>query len=1150
MKRGDTTTSMESDMSAKKKMNRVSVRVAVLAVTALALLVSATHAANATAAARFDVKASWAPSSLPPGGEARFEVQTRNLGDSVPEETVVISDELPEGAVVSGISFLFPGGLDLSILGWCHGVGTRVATCEVVKIPEVFFFNQWTSPRNSELHPEGYLPVMVVKAEVDPSATGTGTNVATVGEEGQGVQATHTEDVSFDSKAPSFGLRSGSYLADVFDAQYPDGSPTRKSSDRPYELRVNFDFNAGLGSNPDGTLEPRVVGSVKTVEVTLPRGLVGNPEATPKCDPADYLQAGVNPVGSTGCPPDTQVGVIDLKLVPGGSKHGFAIFNNPDGAFSRVAVYNMKPPKGVPADLVFNAGGMVQGHIYPELDPAQNYAIKTVTPNISSLITARGADVSIWGVPGDPAHAKLRYFSQPGHTPALTAPYGAAIRPFLTNPMDCGFDNGGSRIRIESYNEPGKMTPVEEWHEPLNVSGCDDPRIRFEPKISLQPDNRDAGGPTGLDVHLEVPQRNDVATDAKELYPENGFVKGIATPPMKKVVTTFPEGMTLSPSAAQGLGTCTAEQISLGTNKPVTCPDNSQYGKLILHTPILPVDSQPEGFIYIAKQGDNPFHNFLALYLVIQEPDRGILVKLPGRLDLDPQTGQITTTFDDLPQLPVSDMQLKFKGGVRAGLVNPTTCGTKTIRAEFFSWHDPTTPHVVDSNYEITNKPDGSPCVPSLGQRPFAPTMNAGTLSPTAGQFSPFAFRVSRTDEDQEFSQIGVKLPEGLAAKFAGVGTCSDAGIARALSRETTAGAAALEEADPSCPASSEIGSTIVGTGVGVPLSWVPGKIYLAGPYKGAPMSMVVISPAKVGPYDLGVITVRTALEVDPVTAQATAVSDPFPQIFQGIPVRVRDIRLDVDRPSFTLNPTSCAQKQIDAHVTGTGGNLSSTADDTGADLAERFQAASCASLGFRPKLSFRLFGGTHRGAHPKFRATLRARPGDANIAGASVALPHSEFLDQSHIKTICTRVQFAQDACPAGSIYGFAKAVTPLFDEPLQGPVYLRSSSHQLPDLVAALQGPASRPVKVELSGRIDSVNGGIRNTFDVVPDAPVSEFSLTMQGGKKGLLQNSTDICASTNRATAKFSGQNGKRITLHPKMQSACGKAKKRRARHSGR
>jgi hypothetical protein len=306
---------------------------------------------------------------------------------------------------------------------------------------------------------------------------------------------------------------------------------------------------------------------------------------------------------------------------------------------------------------------------------------------------------------------------------------------------------------------------------------------------------------------------------------------------------------------------------------------------------------------------------------------------------------------------------------------------------------------------------------------------------------------------------------------------------------------------------------------------------------------MIVISPAVVGPYDLGVITVRTAVNVNPETAQGEALSDPFPQIFQGIPVRIRDIRLNLDKSGFTLNPTSCAVKQINAHITGTGGNVNSTADDTGVDLSNRFQAADCASLGFKPHLSLRLFGGTKRGAHPKFTATLKAREGDANIAGASVALPHSEFLDQGHIKTVCTRVQFAAKQCPAGSVYGHAVAKTPLFDTPLGGKVYLRSSSNQLPDLVAVLRGPDTQPVEVDLDGRIDSVNGGIRNTFELVPDAPVTEFTLTMQGGKKGLLINSTDLCKGAHRATANFAAQNGKSILLRPALKSACGAGRRR-------
>jgi hypothetical protein len=1129
---------------------RLTTLLGILATLSLWAMASIASAATAPA---YESYTAWGDANLVPGGKGQFALHIHNVGGEPGAQNLKIVDEVPEGTTISEAIWPIEGASGPNYAEFfCKIPTARVLTCE---LPGGFLSTLGLAAPGVtngflNVHPTGWTYPFYVNVNVEPSAGGTGTNTLTI--EGGGMASPHTEtvEVPFGEAQPGFAI--ATQEEDVFDGAVPTHNVVRQAGSHPFEQRVNFEFTKRTGIDPeDGSRYAVANGTIKTVEVTLPRGAIGNPEALPKCDPLDFAEQGASN-DSTGCPADTQVGYLNIHVTVGTHNYGRSplIWNIPDNPLSRVAIYNMVPPKGKAADFAFNAGIFVTGHIYPELDPAQNYAIRTVSPEISSLVQPTGAEVVFWGVPGDPAHDKFRYYQENKHEDeaALGAKFeGAAIRPLLTNPMDCGFDNGGTRTRIESYQQPGVFSPAQEYPVALNVSGCEDPRIRFKPQVSLQPDSTDAGGPTGLDVHLEVPQRNDEAKEAKELYDQSGEAIAIATPPIKKTVVTFPEGMTLSPSAAQGLGTCTAEEFGLGTDSPVTCPDNSQYGKLILHTPILPKTAQPEGFIYIAKQGDNPFHNFLSMYFVIQEPDRGILVKIPGRIDLDPNTGQITATLDDLPQFPVSDMELRFKGGVRAGLVNPSTCGTKTIRAEFFSWADPTTPHVVDSNYQITHKPDGSPCVNSLADRQFKPQMKAGTESPIAGSYSPFAFRLMRTDDDQEFSQVAAKLPMGLAAKFAGVSICSDAGVAQALSRETVAGDGALEQADPSCPASSQIGTTTVGTGVGVPLSWVPGKVYLAGPYKGAPMSMVVISPAIVGPYDLGVITVRTALDVNPETAQGEAFSDPFPLIFQGIPVRIRDIRLNLDRPDFTLNPTSCAEKQITAHVTGTGGDLASTADDTGADLSRRFQAADCASLGFAPKLAIRLFGGTHRGTHPKLEATLRMPGAGANIAGASVALPSSEFLDQGHLNNLCTRVQFRAKECPAASVYGFAVAKTPLFEAPLSGPVYLRSSSHRLPDLVAALRGPASQPVEVDLDGSIDSVHRGIRSTFEVVPDAPVSEFRLTMQGGKKGLLQNSADLCAKVNRATAKFTAQNGKVLTLHPKLQSACAKHRRARRKH---
>lgn len=1118
-------------------------RLFLLAMLVALAVLQATSSAAAATGPLYDIKALWGDTNLTPGGEGQFTLQARNIGDASGSEALTITDQLPPALTITGIAST---ETPASLASKCKGIGSSILTC-TVPASEVGFYAPAPGIQGggSDLMPSGYLPKLFIDVIANSAASGIQTNTATIAGGGAAAPATDVDQVPFGSTPSVFGIVPGSYEADFFNAAYPFGARVRRAGAHPFELRLNFDLNEKTGIDPVDHLRYSVAnGLIKDAEVTLPRGMIGNPEAMPKCDPVVFSSQG-STSDSTACPSDTQVGYLNVSLTASTANRGSSQFNNPNTVAERVAIYNLVPPRGTPVDFGFQAGTFIQGHIFAQLDPAQNYAIKTLTPDITSFTVARSAQVTFWGVPADPAHDRFRYYAHEQEDgDGAGAPWGSApIRPFFTLPTDCGTENGGGTIRVDSYEHPGEFTPAQEESHSLDVEGCEDPRFRFEPKVALQPTDRHAGAPTGLDVHLEVPQRDDEVENAEELYAQNGAVKAIPTPPLKKAVVTLPEGMTLSPSAAQGLGSCTAAEIGLGTNEPVRCPDDSQYGTLTLHTPILPEDAPPKGFIYIAKQGENPFHNFLSIYLVIEEPQRGVLVKIPGRVDLDPETGQITTSFEDLPQFPVSDIQMTFKGGVRAGLVEPSTCGKKTIRAEFFSWQDPSTSHVVNSSYEVTERPNGAPCVANLGERPFKPSFEAGTTNNVAGRYSPFALRLTRTDEDQELSQLALTLPPGLTAKLAGVAECPEAGIARAEGRKE-AGEGALEQLNPSCPASSQIGTTQVGAGVGVPLTWVPGKVYLAGPYRGAPLSIIAISPVIVGPFDLGVVVVRTALNVNHETAQGEATSDPLPQIFQGIPVRIRDLRLDLGRPDFTLNPTSCAEKQVKANVRGTGGDVHSSADDSSVALSDRFQAADCARLGFKPKLSLRLSSGTRR-AHPGLhaRVTYPKRGAYANIAAASVTLPRSEFLDQSHIRTVCTRVQFAAGQCPAASVYGHAVAKSPLFDFPLQGPVYLRSSSHELPDLVAALRGPASMPIEVDLDGRIDSVEGGIRNTFSVVPDAPVESFTLTMRGAKKGLLQNSVDLCAKTYRATAKFKAQNGKRITERPALRDSCG------ARHRG-
>jgi hypothetical protein len=455
-------------------------------------------------------------------------------------------------------------------------------------------------------------------------------------------------------------------------------------------------------------------------------------------------------------------------------------------------------------------------------------------------------------------------------------------------------------------------------------------------------------------------------------------------------------------------------------------------------------------------------------------------------------------------------------------LSNPRTCGKKTTTATLSSYSGQTV--VSTDSFDISRDGNGAPC-PGYG---FNPTLTAGTDSPVSGGFSAFDLRLQRTDSDSEFRSLSsLSLPPGLSASLRGTTYCPDSALDGADTSKNPGHTGAQELAAPSCPASSRIGSATVGAGAGPdPFYVTSGKAYLAGPYKGAPLSLAVSVPAVAGPFDLGNVIVRSALFVDPSDASLRAVSDPFPTILDGIPLQIKDIRLSVDRPHFMLNPTNCNQMSIDGTVLST--------ENQSANVHSRFQVGECAALGFKPKLALRLKGGTKRSDHPKFQATLRARPGDANIDRVSVALPHSEFLDQAHIGTVCTRPQFAAGKCPAASVYGYARAITPLLDKPLEGPVYLRSSDNKLPDLVADLNGQ----IHIVLDGRIDTVNGGIRNTFDVVPDAPVTKFTLNMKGGKKGLLVNSTNICKSVSRATVKVKGQNGANANQDPQLKNDCG------------
>jgi hypothetical protein len=891
------------------------------------------------------------------------------------------------------------------------------------------------------------------------------------------------------------------------------------------DFTTTFQLNETL--NSEGQLAPAAPTS--RIEVRIPPGLTGNPNAFPECTPGQLAvaAAGLLDVSEEACPIDSQVGVTEVSVV---SSVGGA-----SGTFTE-PIYNMTSPGGnVVARLGFVAATMPT-FVDIRLDPRSGYGLTASLEGLSSAEMIAAATTTLWGDPTSPDHDSLRitpYEAWVCHGEPCTAPGGEPRHsgllptPFMTSPTRCAAP-GTATIAAASYEAPDQPSLLSASLLPV-VTGC--VLLDFSPQISLAPTTALAESPSGADVTLTLPQQG---LDHPGL---------LAEAHLKKAVVKLPEGMSLNPASAAGLGACTETQIGLASEGPPirfnaaqpSCPNSSKVGTAEIETPLLPKPIQ--GSLYLAAPNDNPFHTLLSGYLVAQ--GQGVLLKVAGRFDTDPQTGRIVATFAENPQQPFNKLKLHFKEGARGVLITPPACGSYEVKSSLSPWSavDPENPTAAETvpetnSFPISSGPDGGPCPNGR----FEPALEAGTTSPVADTYSPFVLRLNRDDGTQRLAEVSLTLPPGLVGKLAGIPACPQAGIEAAKARHGL-GQGAEENSGPSCPASSQVGIVQAGAGAGPnPFFIQTGKAYLAGPYGGAPLSLVVVTPALAGPFDLGNVVVQAALEVNPETAQVTAVST-LPRILHGIPLDLRDIRVLVDRPDFTLNPTNCEPMSFAGRATSEEGAT--------APLTERFQVAGCRGLRFKPKLRLRLFGRTTRGGDPSLRAVLRMPKHGANIASASVALPHSEFLDNAHIRTVCTRATFTAGAvpgekCPTGSIYGHARAFSPLLDRPLEGPVYLGTGyNHTLPDLVASLNGQ----IHLVIRGRIDTLAGGIRTNFDLVPDAPLSKFVLNMRGGDKGLLKNSTNLCAATFRAAARFTAHNGKAVAIEPRLQAPC-KAKRRR------
>jgi hypothetical protein len=1015
---------------------------------------------------------SW-PAVLPSGGEGKIVVFAENLGDTkVASGELTVTDRLPAGVVPQGVEFFIsPYEKGLADLGggFCATAGQEV-TC---RLPESAVASVPFNPYDdAEIR-------IAVKVE---GATSGAENEMSVSSAGASPRSVKSPLRVGPAPAP-FGV-SGNELM----AENSDGSVDTQAGSHPFQLTSTLTIN----QTADQSHPPALV---KDLYFKLPPGLIGNPTAVPQCTSSQFATVtGTFPQQINACPENTAVGVAAIT------------FDEPSVVGTTtvpVPLFNLTPAVGEPARFGFLVSS-VPVLLDTSIRTGGDYGVTVTVKNISELVSFIGSRVTFWGVPGDPRHDSSRGWGCIRESEYITISEAspctplnqAKPQPFLALPTSC---TGPLQSTVEgdSWSAPNVLTaPVAAPEEPA-LDGCN--RLPFSSSISVVPDGLAGSTPTGLTVGLHVPQE-------EALNPN-----GLAPAEVKDTTVALPAGVALNPAGADGLLACSESQVMLSSDTVPSCPEASKVGTVEIQTPLLP--NPLVGEVYLAAQNQNPFGSLVALYLVAQDPVSGTLVKLAGEVKPDPVTGQLVSTFLNTPQLPFEDLKLHFFGGSRAPLATPAFCGSYTTTAAISPWSGNEASQ-SSSTFQIADGPNGTPCASPL---PFTPELTAGSLNIQAGAFTPFTTTMSRSDGQQSLQGIQLHMPPGLSGLLSGVKLCGEA-----------------EGNTGTCGPESLIGETIVSVGVGgTPYSVKGGRVYITGPYHGAPFGLSIVNPAKAGPYDLekdtpcDCVVVRAKIEVDPVTAALTITTDntgPYkiPTIIDGIPLQIQHVNVTINRPGFTFNPTNCDPMKV------TGG-LQSTEGSSQA-LSVPFQVTNCATLGFKPGFSVATNGKTSRanGASLRVKLTYPKAPfgSQANIRSVKVDLPKQLPSNLKTLQKACLHTVFEANpaSCPAESRVGVARATTPLLPVPLSGPAYFVSyGGAKFPELVVVLSGYG---VTLDLHGEtfIDPKTNITSSTFHTVPDAPVGTFELTLPQGKYSALSAPKSLCGPKLTMPTAFTAQNG--------------------------
>jgi hypothetical protein len=1105
------------------------IRVAVVALATLGLLTVVVGAAPARAQAPWwHLSMRVSPADLPPGGEGTIAVQAINVGDAPTNGPVTLTDVLPAGVTVaeeggapsvSLFSFSFAKTKNAlpAVLEACHVAGATVSCTTPEPNPE------------RELLPEQVPAIqpyesveMRFKVKVAPGTPSGLPNRAEVAG-GRAPSAVTERPLNIDTAAPLFGVEAFSIIPEE-----EGGEVDTRAGSHPLQLTATINLN----QTADPLKPPALA---RNLQFKLPPGLVGNATSVPQCSEVNFTDVAEGGVGDE-CPGNTAIGVASVTI---DEPNNFKLVTFP------VPLFNLVPAKGEPARFGFEVAHATVT-LTTSVRTGADYGVTVSVNNITQLTNFLAATTTFWGVPGDPIHDQSRGWGCLDGNAFLVenSPCEGSTQtnppPFLTLPTSCA---GRFNPIVEGLSWPNRAAPNgaslarqeyllgDSFGRALGITGCN--QLPFDPAIEVAPDVQSASTPTGLKVDVRVPQE----------VSENPT--GLSSSSVKDIAVTFPQGVSVNPASADGLEACSESLVGFTgfeefnresepgsktalftpTQASPFCPTASKIGTVRIKVPII---AHPlEGALYLAAQNANPFQTLLAMYIVAEDKDSGVLVKLPGKVTLNEQTGQLTSTFENSPQAPLEDAEIHLFGGSRAPLSTPSHCGAFTTTAVFRPWSG-ASPATSTSTFDVTSGPNGGSCPGA--SLPFSPTLTGGTTNISAGAFSPLTTTIGREDGNQDIQSVKLHMPAGLEGILKGVALCPEA--------QANAG---------TCGPESEIGKTIVSVGLGGdPFSVTGGKVYLTEKYQGAPFGLSIVNPAVAGPFDLGKVIVRAKIEVDPHTAELTITTGEIPHILDGIPLQIKHVNVTIDRFGFTFNPTNCDPFAL----TGT------ISSDEGASppVSAPFQVTNCAVLKFTPKFTVSTSGRTSKANGASLVTKLAEPPGalgtQANITKVKVELPKQLPSRLTTLQKACTAAQFETNpaGCPAASFIGHATVHTPLLPVPLTGPaIFVSHGGEAFPSLIIVLQGYG---VTVDLVGTTFISKAGVTSTtFKTVPDVPFNTFELTLPQGKFSALASNLpatakgSFCGQKLVMPTEFVAQNG--LVIHkntPVSATGCPKAKK--------